>query len=64
MWSYPTIDAGFRDLMLQKCALSDEEQNEEDKQVMEYSYGHLNDVWYYLYCQNTKGNVDKVISRC
>ena len=60
-WSYPTIDSSIRDLMMHKCMLGTDEESETDKQVMEYLYGHLNDIWYYLYNRETKGNVDNVI---
>lgn len=61
VWSYPTIDSSLRDLLMQKCTL-DHDAGEEGKEIINYIYGHLSDVWYYLYNQETKGaeTLDKV----
>ena len=61
VWSYPTIDPGFRELMMHKCTLTSEE-GEEQRDGLEYSYGHLGSVWYYLknVASGGKGVLDKV----
>ena len=61
VWSYPTVDSSLRDLLMQKCTL-DHDAEEEGKEVMDYIYGHLSDVWYYLYNKETKETetLDKV----
>jgi hypothetical protein len=45
--------------MMSKCGLASD-----DDDRIDYSYGHLRDVWYYLYNKDTPGNVNKVTSFC
>lgn len=48
VWSFPTVDPGFRELLMRKCTLNHDEKDEEQPEELEYSYGHLANVWYYL----------------
>lgn len=59
VWSYPTVDSSLRDLLLRKTSLGLGGGEEEDK-ALQYQYGHLGDVWYYLYNQEAQGKIEKV----
>ncbi len=57
MWSYPTISAGLRDLLMRKCTLEqdgDRKEGEEGERTGEggqglaFSFGHYSEIWYYL----------------
>lgn len=50
VWSYPGVDGGLRDLLMKKCNLDQEDQEEEGKEtaVLQFSFGHYSQVWYYL----------------
>lgn len=60
MWSYPTVDPNLREILLRKCTLRGGESDRQ--QPLPYLYGHLGDVWYYLYNQDTEGKIDKVVN--
>ncbi len=51
VWSYPTIDPVFRDLLMNKCSLKPVDKDDDQTTTtvgLDYSYGHLSNVWYYL----------------
>ena len=52
MWSYPGVDGGLRDLLMKKCNLDQEDQEEEEEgketAVLQFSFGHYSKIWYYL----------------
>ncbi len=63
VWSFPTIDPAFQELVMRKCSLTPADSEESDQRVgLEYSYGHLANVWYYLKTVKTDGRspLDKV----
>ncbi|XP_019849424.1 PREDICTED: protein FAM45A-like [Amphimedon queenslandica] len=63
VWSYPTVDSSLRELLLRKTSLEGG-GDEEGKATLQYQYGHLGDVWYYLYNQEAQGKIEKVSSFC
>ena len=62
MWSYPTIDSGFRDVLIRKCTLRTNEDEEQKGVGLDYCYGHLSNVWFYLQNKKSKpgGKLEKV----
>ena len=50
MWSYPGVDGGIRELLMKKCSLDQmtEDEGKEEVDVLEYSFGHYFQAWYYL----------------
>ena len=63
VWSYPTVDASLRELLLRKTSLGgggEGEGGEPGEAPLQYLYGHLGDVWYYLYNQETGGKIERV----
>ena len=56
VWSYPNVDPTFRELLTRKCSLQPDEKTEEQQQPrLDYCYGHLANVWYYLKTMKTDG---------
>lgn len=51
VWSYPSIDPAFRDLLMKKCTLVDGNETEETP-ALEYSFGHYAEAWFYMLNQN------------
>ena len=61
VWSYPTVDSSLRDVLLRKTSLGGGGEGEETGEAgLQYQYGHLGDVWYYLYNQEAQGKIEKV----
>ena len=58
MWSYPGVDGGIRDLLMKKCNLDQqtEEEGKEEMDVLPYSFGHYFQIWYYLSNFRVTGN--------
>lgn len=65
MWAYPSVDPAFRELLMRKCALTGDSEEEEEKasSTLEYSYGHFAEVWYYL-LNVSAGNVSQLDKVC
>lgn len=47
-WSYPGVDGGVRDLLMKKCSLDQNEEENKEALVPPFSFGHTSRVWYYL----------------
>ena len=48
MWSYPGVDGGLRNLLMKKCNLDQQVDEEKDVKVLSYTFGHFFQIWYYL----------------
>ena len=52
VWSYPSIDPAFRDLLMKKCTLVQGNETEEAP-ALDYSFGHYAEAWFYMLNQKT-----------
>ena len=52
VWSYPSIDPAFRDLLMKKCTLVKGNETDEAP-TLDYSFGHYAEAWFYLFNQKT-----------
>jgi hypothetical protein len=48
VWSYPTVDEDFREMLIRKCCLSSDKEASDSAPLLPFIFGHFGRTWYYL----------------